>query len=147
MTVHRLVQAVARARAVAKGIAPAAVARLIDALAPYYPHDVYENSLYWRLCVVLTPHVLAVHGTKRDHGEYSSNWVELLHRAGCYFLRRAAYAQGEPLFREALAICQSALGPEHPDTVSILNDLGLLLQQQGDFSESRPICQTRAGDL
>jgi tetratricopeptide (TPR) repeat protein len=40
--------------------------------------------------------------------------------------------------REALAIRQKVLGPEHPDTATSLNNLGLLLQAQGDYAAARP---------
>ena len=33
------------------------------------------------------------------------------------------YAKAEPLYRRALAIREKALGPEHPDTATSLNNL------------------------
>ncbi len=39
----------------------------------------------------------------------------------------------------ALAIREKALGPEHPDTATSLNNLALLLQAQGDLARSRPL--------
>ena len=45
------------------------------------------------------------------------------------------------LCERALAICEKALGPEHPDTATNLNSLALLLQAQGDLAGARPLCE------
>src|SRR5262245_5264228 len=58
VTVHRLVQAVARVRSEAKGSAQEAVRRLIAQLAAQYPNDGY-NPQSWPLCAQLTPHLMA----------------------------------------------------------------------------------------
>jgi Tetratricopeptide repeat len=40
----------------------------------------------------------------------------------------------------ALAICEKVLGPEHPDMAQSLNNLALLLQDQGsDLAAARPL--------
>ena len=58
VTVHRLVQAVARARSEANGSAQEAVGRLIARLAAIYPKDGHDPQS-WPLCAKLTPHLLA----------------------------------------------------------------------------------------
>ena len=60
VTVHRLVQAVARARSERKGAAQSALTRLIARLAAVYPNDGYGNPASWPRCAPLTPHLLAV---------------------------------------------------------------------------------------
>src|SRR5262249_23552996 len=57
MTVHRLVQAVARTRSEADGSAQGAVERLIARLAAIYPQ--VDHFREWALCAHLTPHLLA----------------------------------------------------------------------------------------
>ena len=59
VTVHRLVQAVARARSEANGSAQDAVGRLIARLVAIYPEDGYSDPQSWPLCAQLTPHLLA----------------------------------------------------------------------------------------
>ena len=39
-----------------------------------------------------------------------------------------------PYYERALAICEKALGPDHPDTAMSLNNLGALLNEQGDLA-------------
>lgn len=45
-------------------------------------------------------------------------------------------AEAEPLFREALQGSREALGPQHPSTKAVADDLGLLLRRQGRLEEA-----------
>jgi tetratricopeptide (TPR) repeat protein len=133
LTVHRLVQAVARARSEANGSAQETVGKLIGRLTASYPEDGYDNPQSWPLCAKLTPHLLARRGAD------DASVFHLLGRTGEYFHGRAAYSQAAPLLRDALAICEKTLGPEHRDTAGSLNNLAGLLQAQGDFTGARPL--------
>jgi tetratricopeptide (TPR) repeat protein len=54
-------------------------------------------------------------------------------------LRMAArYADAALLWRQALAVADERFGPNHPDTATSLNNLGYLLQSQGDLAGARP---------
>ena len=53
------------------------------------------------------------------------------------------FTETEDLYRRALAIQESALGPEHPAIGATLNNLGALLDQGGRHSEAEPL-QRRA---
>src|SRR5271165_1025339 len=164
VTAHRLVQAVARARSEAKGAAQSvfarliarlaaiararselkgearsAVARLIARLAAVYPGDGYSNPASWPLCAQLTPHLLAGCETQIADVATDSKCAELLNRAGGYFYGRAVYSEARPLFERALAIREKALGREHPSTATGLNNLALLLKDQGDLAGARPL--------
>ena len=139
VTVHRLVQAVARARSELKGAAQSAVKRLIARLAAIYPDDGYSNPASWPLCAQLTPHLLASCETEIADAATNSKCADLLDRAGLYFHGRAAYAGARPLYERALAISEKALGPEHPYTATSLNNLAVLLRDQGDLAGARPL--------
>jgi tetratricopeptide (TPR) repeat protein len=166
VTVHRLVQAVARvrseangsaqgaigrliarlvarARSEANGSAQRAIRRLIARLVAIYPEEGWETRS-WPLCAQLTPHLLALRGAGGpDDAPDVANWPDLLNRAGRYFSDRGAYSQAAPLLRDALARREKALGPEHPYTAASLNNLAQLLGDQGDFAAARPL-QERA---
>ena len=66
--------------------------------------------------------------------------ARLLNQAGYYLDGRARYAEAEPLYRRALAIREKALGPDHPDTATSLNDLAGLYRLQGRFTARRSRC-------
>jgi tetratricopeptide (TPR) repeat protein len=133
VTVHRLVQAVARERSEANGSAQDAVGRLIARLVAIYPKEGFRDPQSWPLCAKLTPHLLA------RRGPNDASVSELLGRAGSYFLGRGAYSQAAPLLRDALAMREKALGPEHPHTALSLNNLANLLAAQGDIAGARPL--------
>lgn len=65
---------------------------------------------------------------------------------------RAAYSEADPLFRKALAARERSLGPEYPDTAMSLNNLALLLKDEGDlagahllYERAVRICEQWAG--
>ena len=136
VTVHRVVQAVARARSNARETAPLATNRLMARLSAIYPKDGYDNSQSWPLCNQLTPHLLQL--KPGPNGE-TSDWANLLNRAGNFFNGRASYLQAIPLFRDALSIYEKAFNPEHSDTAQTLNDLALVFENLGDYSEAQPL--------
>ena len=83
VTVHRLVQAVARARSEANGSAQDAVERLIARLVAIYPEDGYSDPQSWPLCAQLTPHLLGACACPDD-------------ASGCRLAR--AFGSGRQLF-------------------------------------------------
>ena len=50
---------------------------------------------------------------------------------GAALVRSLRYAAAEPMYRRALAGYEKALGPEHPDTLMSVNNLGILLNLVG----------------
>ena len=65
--------------------------------------------------------------------------ARLLNQAGYYLRKRARYQEAEPLCRRALAICESALGANHPYTATSLNNLAELYHAQGRYAEAEPL--------
>ena len=51
------------------------------------------------------------------------------------------YARAEPLYRRALKICEKALGPDHPNTATILNNLAALYKDMGDYAKAETLYQ------
>ncbi len=49
------------------------------------------------------------------------------------------YAQAIPLAEKVLAICEKALGPEHPDVATSLNNLAGLYETLGDYAQAEPL--------
>ena len=48
------------------------------------------------------------------------------------------YTEAEPFIQRALAITEKALGPEHPDVATSLNNLAALYQDQGNMARRSP---------
>jgi tetratricopeptide (TPR) repeat protein len=137
LTVHRLVQTVARARAKAKGMAHVALTHLITQLAVVYPVDGYNNPASWPHCAQLTPHLLASCEADIVEAAIKSKCADLLERAAGYFYGRGLYSEARLLLDRALAITEKAFGPEHPEVATRLNNLALLLRYQGDHAAAQ----------
>jgi len=55
------------------------------------------------------------------------------------FYKRWLAIKAEPLFKRSLAIWEKALGPDHPDVATSLNNLATLYYQQGDYAKAEPL--------
>jgi tetratricopeptide (TPR) repeat protein len=135
---HRLVRQVAAARRVgeARGRAQSA---LVAALAAVYPRELRDPG-GWPPARRLDAHALAMVGGEAVPPACAELPASgLLHGLAAYrHYALADYAQARPLYERALAIREKVRGPDHPDTASSLNHLGLLLKDQGDLAGARP---------
>jgi tetratricopeptide (TPR) repeat protein len=138
---HRLVRRVAQARR--EGETQVEVRRgLIEAVAATYPDGVFNDPDTWPRARRLDALALAlVDGDSVLEGA-EERTSDLLDALGAYkHGALAAHAEARPLKERALAIREKVLGPEHPDTAMSLNNLGLLLQDQGDLAGARPLLE------
>ena len=62
----------------------------------------------------------------------STTWRSLYESQG-------RYGEAEPLYRRALEARERVLGPEHPDTLTSVNNLAALYQAQGRYGEAEPL--------
>jgi tetratricopeptide (TPR) repeat protein len=136
---HRLVREVAAARC-EREARDQSWRALVAALAAVYPKDGYVATS-WSRCAPLTPHLLSICGTEMGNTAASAECADLLNRASAYFYGRAAYSEARPLAERALTIYEKVSGPEHLDTAGALNNLAVLLQDQGDLLGARPLAE------
>jgi tetratricopeptide (TPR) repeat protein len=50
-------------------------------------------------------------------------------------------AEAEPLLKRALAVDEKALGPDHPETAVVLNNLSALYRAQGQYAQAETLCK------
>jgi eukaryotic-like serine/threonine-protein kinase len=62
--------------------------------------------------------------------------AEMLTAIGRVYLRLNIIDRAQPLLEQALALARSSKGPEHPRQAQTLNDLGVLLRENGKPAES-----------
>jgi tetratricopeptide (TPR) repeat protein len=134
VTVHRLVQA---AQSKTNGLAKDAIGRLIARLVAIYPGAASD------VCSQLTPHLLARREADPGNALEVAGWPLVLEKAGYHFHGLGAYSEAVPFLRDALAIYERRLGPEHRDTARTLNNLALTLAYQGDYAGARPLHERR----
>ena len=92
------------------------------------------SVLVFGLLVLISPQALAqTDDPLVEAKQVGAKCVEL-YRAGKY---DAAIEQCQ----RALAIREKALGPEHPDVATSLNNLAMLIYSRGDYAKSEPLFQ------
>jgi tetratricopeptide (TPR) repeat protein len=135
LSVHRLVQAVARDRLQEKAQrmwAEAAV-RLVNRAFPFKQ----DNLQTWPRSARLLPHAFAA----AEHAEAlevaSETTARLLNETGVYLRGRAEFAESKAVRERALAILEKVLGADHPSVATLISNLGLVLQALGDLTEAR----------
>ena len=72
--------------------------------------------------------------------EHPSYGISLINLAGLY-CSMGRYDQAEPLYLEAKAVQEKALGKEHPIYATSLSNLGLLYESMGDFEVAEKLLQ------
>jgi tetratricopeptide (TPR) repeat protein len=64
-----------------------------------------------------------------------------LNNLATLYRAQGQYAKVEPLYQQALAIDQKALGPEHPSVARDLNNLSLLLYDTNCLAEAEALAR------
>ena len=83
---------------------------------------------------------------KRPLGRSTPTWPENLNKLAGLYNNQGQYAKAEPFYKRALAIWEKALGPEHPDVATTLENYALLLRNTGRPEEAEPL-ESRAESI
>ena len=135
ITVHRLVQAIARQSLSIKDLRYwAGIA--VQLLAQAFPQQSNQEHT-WPECAQLLAHALATAGYAERLGMNPIATASVLNAAGVYLMVRAELVQAEHLLRRALSIRQASFAPNHPEITNTLSNLGRVLQGLGEPSETR----------
>ncbi len=132
-SIHRLVQIAARDLAGTDTAAWTECAVTVADAA--FPLAKFET---WAECERLLAHArAAMDGLASDSSLLAAG--RLAEKCGAYLWEHGEYAQAEPLFVRALAIRERALGPDHLDVATSLNELAVLYEHQGRYAEAEPL--------
>jgi tetratricopeptide (TPR) repeat protein len=74
------------------------------------------------------------HSSVRD-----ADLAESLNDLGVVYSEQEDYAKAESLMRQALALLEGTLGPDHPDVAIASNNVALQLRYQGRYDEAEPL--------
>src|SRR3954451_3408362 len=73
----------------------------------------------------------------RSHSASNRETVaQLLDRAAAYLQTQGQYTTARHLFERALAIIETALGPDHPDVGTVRDNLGNVLRDLGELPQA-----------
>jgi tetratricopeptide (TPR) repeat protein len=135
LAVHRLVQAVVRARldhTSQRRWAGVAVGLLYES----FPDRSWEAPT-WPTCQRLLPHVLAATEHAEHLGVAGEEAGALLDRVSDYLRGRGQPRQARPIAEGALVVTMAALGPDDPATGDRHDTLGRILRDLGDLQGAR----------
>lgn len=103
-------------------------------MAQMFPDGQYES---WTECQKLLPHAKEVtKSTSDEHEEDRLHAATISVNCGRYLLLRGTYEEADSMQRWALVAREKVLGREHPDTLTSVNNLGLVLDSQGKYEEA-----------
>jgi tetratricopeptide (TPR) repeat protein len=120
LSIHRQVQAVLHDMMAEKGEEGVWAECAVRAMSRAFPNS--EEFSTWPMCETMLPHALScAHSISHFDMEFCEAAL-LLARSGFYLGARAQYREAEPLFERALAIREKALGPEHPNVATCLEN-------------------------
>ncbi|WP_298364784.1 tetratricopeptide repeat protein [Azospirillum sp.] len=151
--VHRLIREVAAARLTAEA-RETTQGELVRVLCTVYPVDVYNDPKTWLRARRLDGLVMALLDAEAGLPKDAELAAGILLNGVASYRQAAlgAYEQARSLFTRALAIRETALGPDHPDTATCLSNLAELYRAQGRLGEAAPlyaralaICETALG--
>ncbi len=96
--------------------------------------------LWLAVCIVLGPGA-GVILAQEEPGESDLEQAARVNAEAIKLYEAGRYTEAEPLYERALAINEKELGPEHPDVVQSLKNLGSVYLAQDRYAEAEPLYQ------
>jgi len=152
ISLHRLVQEVTRDKLTLEEQQEVLHSAVVN--VSKFPDNIQTNVAAWPDCARLLPHGVAV---AEHSGRLSCDTAELavvLIEVGLYLHHISAnFVEAKASFERALKIDEAVFGPNHPEVATVINNLGSVLQAQGDFTGAKaafvralPIFKKELGD-
>ncbi|KAI9764473.1 MAG: hypothetical protein M1840_008399 [Geoglossum simile] len=105
----------------------------IKVLTAAFPSGGYET---WTDCQVLLPHAREAIRHVTGDEEDVLNQAKIAFSAGWYLYLRGEYETAEKVVRMSVEVREKVRGREHLDTLTSVNDLGLILEKRGEYEEA-----------
>ena len=129
MSLHRLAQEVLRDE-MSDDARRMWAERAVRAVNAVFPDVEYAR---WPSCHQLIPHAQSLVTFIDEYGFEFQEAVRMMSQAGYYLQERAQYVEAEPLHKRALAICEKALGAEHPGTATVVDNYANFLRAMNRY--------------
>lgn len=113
------------------------VRRATQHLDNIFPDDDYNNQELWRDYL---PHALYLINSEEFHTIHYE-FVGLSSRVGRSLQSDGRFDDAKFLLADCLKVRERNLGPQHPDTLTSVIDLGSVLAQQGRYEEAKAMHQ------
>jgi tetratricopeptide (TPR) repeat protein len=137
LDMHRLVQLVTRKWLIKNGRMRHFAGQALLAVSRCYPFGRYEN---WTVCSAYLAHAYTVLGSEGTGSiDEKAGKATLLHRVAGFFIYRGQWKDAERFQLEAVELRKEALGAEHPDTLSSMNNLAMTYHDQGRWGKAEKL--------
>jgi tetratricopeptide (TPR) repeat protein len=137
LDIHRLVQAVVKDE-MDERMQRQWAELTVRAVNRAFPEAKFTN---WHICERYLPHAQVCALLIEQWNMAFPEAARLLNEVGWFLLKRGWYEQALPFYQHALAIREKALGPDHPDTATSLDNLAQLYRAQGKYEQALPLLQ------
>jgi tetratricopeptide (TPR) repeat protein len=124
--------------------------RALDVLRRECPSS--HNVENWKVWESLRPHITIVQGYHFGQAEQKLQYADITSRMGGYSQAVGRYTVALKMEEEALTIRRGLLGKEHPSTLTSMNNLAGVLNNQGKYSQAEEmhrqelrLCETVLG--
>ncbi len=101
-----------------------------------FPSVEFEN---WNLCRRLVSHAVVATTQAEVFAIQISVVADLATQTAYFLCEQAQYAEAEPLYKQSLEVRRVAVGEQHPDYATSLNDLAVLYWAIGRYAEAEPL--------
>jgi tetratricopeptide (TPR) repeat protein len=95
----------------------------------------------WAQCETFHPHIQSLTKWDDEHTVGNSELGQANMRIGLYLKSCGRYSEAEALFKRALTGTETLLGPEHPDTLTIVQNIASVNWRQGRYNEAEILCK------
>ena len=133
--IHRLVRLATRNWLEIQGEKEKEITYTIQGLSEKFPFPEHENEGLWKRYL---PHAQTALEF-RDECTDQTALGNILFNVGEGNYRLGKYLVAEKLYRQTLELKEKVLGREHPDTLSSMNNLAMVLEKQGNYIEAEEI--------
>ena len=132
---HRLVQEVTK-HALGTDACHIWATRAVATMSSVFPNPEFSN---WPLCSRLGPHAELAIRHVTDYGFKSARAARVCACLGYYLNSQGQYRLAEPLYKQDMEITRAALGEDHPEFASSLDNLAGLYDSMGRYEEAEPL--------
>ncbi len=105
-------------------------------MSSVFPNPEFSN---WPLCSRLAVHAGFVAEQATKYGLESAEAARVCACLGYYLNSQGQYRLAEPLYKQSTEIRRTALGEDHPDFATSLNNLAGLYYSMGRYEEAEPL--------
>jgi tetratricopeptide (TPR) repeat protein len=95
----------------------------------------------WAQCEIFHPHIQSLTKWDDDHHICNSELRQANMRIGQYLKSSGRHSEAEALFKRAFASTNTQLGPEHPEVLTINQNIASVYWRQGRYKEAEELCR------